>query len=963
MAPPVAIPSEAIAQLIRNGHSWSATPGTPITVTYAFRATSPTGTDISTFSQFTASQIAAAEQALQAWGAVANINFVRVGSGTFGNGAYSDNATILFGNYTGGSNSASAAFAFSPDPAKTAANELAGDIFINTAISSNTSSLNAGSFGFVTLLHEIGHAIGLEHPGNYNGAGTISYNFDAAYAQDATLYTVMSYFDIVGALAVDLGEPLQKSGVNLFSNWQYTAFAWNGGQPAKLYNPFGLQLYDIAAAQSLYGARTATHSENTTYLFGLNAIANPPADTVNVPKVYTIWDGGGIDTLKITDIAIKQNYVDLRPGHFSAVGVENIDPQGQLVAVTGNLAIGYGVTIENFEGYTQFFFGNDANNFYRETSWVQNAGSGSNSFAHVINTYAGNDTIIANMTAWLPNPPADISYDYFKIDGGAGFDVLQLNWIASDDNAIYNRPLDLNKLTQIVNVEIWEIHARFQFAGTSVNGQPTNMVIGRPGNDVIIIDYSIPSFSTDPNTAGALYGMDGNDILAPDSLFGDTLDGGNGFDQADYSRLAGGINVSLTAGQGLGGYALGDVLISIENLKGTAFDDTLTGADLIANALLGMAGNDLIVGLSGNDTIRGGPGADSLDGGADFDRLSYFDSPSAVMVDLSLNIFSGGDAAGDTVTGFEEVTGSLFNDTLVGTASAANSLLGYDGADQLSGLSGDDTLEGGAGADTLNGGADNDTASYLDRQGVSLSPARVIVNLSTGAASGGDAAGDVLIAIENVTGTIFNDVLTGSASANILTGDAGNDTLKGEDGDDRLFSGLGKDRAEGGNGADYIRTSNGNDTLLGDAGADTLGAGSGNDLLRGGNDADLLLASNGADRLNGEAGDDTLLGGGGRDTLTGDAGNDRLVGGSQNDRFNFAPGSGADLIVDFAGGAGASDTIGLIGWGTAFDSFTDVLNAATQVGADVVINLGGGDSITLQGVTIASLNADDFAFG
>lgn len=216
---------------------------------------------------------------------------------------------------------------------------------------------------------------------------------------------------------------------------------------------------------------------------------------------------------------------------------------------------------------------------------------------------------------------------------------------------------------------------------------------------------------------------------------------------------------------------------------------------------------------------------------------------------------------------------------------------------------------------------------------------------------------------DSLLGGDGGDRLFGEGDADALIGGAGDDTLNGGDGDDQLFAGLGHDFVDGGFGGDFARTSNGRDTLLGGDGNDTLGAGSGKDFMRGHGGADLLLGSNGNDRLYGDTGNDTLLGGGGRDLITGGAGDDRLVGGTEDDRFNFAPGLGADLIVDFEGGAGSGDVIGLFGFGASLDSFTEAIAAATQIGANVVIDLGGGDSITLQGVAIASLDADDFAFG
>src|SRR5437762_989821 len=100
------------------------------------------------------------------------------------------------------------------------------------------------------------------------------------------------------------------------------------------------------------------------------------------------------------------------------------------------------------------------------------------------------------------------------------------------------------------------------------------------------------------------------------------------------------------------------------------------------------------------------------------------------------------------------------------------------GADTITGGAGDDTIEGGAGGDTLTGGAGTDTLVY------SSSNAAVTVNLATNAASGGDAAGDVISGFENLTGSAFNDVLTGTSGVNVLDGGTGNDTITGGAGAD-----------------------------------------------------------------------------------------------------------------------------------------------------------------------------------
>jgi Ca2+-binding RTX toxin-like protein len=113
--------------------------------------------------------------------------------------------------------------------------------------------------------------------------------------------------------------------------------------------------------------------------------------------------------------------------------------------------------------------------------------------------------------------------------------------------------------------------------------------------------------------------------------------------------------------------------------------------------------------------------------------------------------------------------------------------------------------------------------------------------------------------------------------------------------------------------------------------------------------------------LFGQAGDDTLDGGTGNDLLDGGRGNDTLIGNSGDDLFKFGKHDGSDTIQDFTAGAGSEDTIELKGL-KKIDDLNDLLDRATDVGADTVIDFGKGDELTLIGVQKADLHDDDFLF-
>jgi Ca2+-binding RTX toxin-like protein len=275
-------------------------------------------------------------------------------------------------------------------------------------------------------------------------------------------------------------------------------------------------------------------------------------------------------------------------------------------------------------------------------------------------------------------------------------------------------------------------------------------------------------------------------------------DGTTGDSNIEGRVLALGGTISGTPGNDVlhGGSANDEIYGAAGNdsLSGGSGDDTLSGG----------TGHNILWGNDGNDTFIGGVGTDTFAGGGGTDTVTYDVSHAGVKVDLAANTASGGDATGDSFNLIENVVGSSYNDSLTGDAVANHldgaqgndALTGGDGDDVLQGDSGNDliwgnngndTLSGGRGADTLTGGLGADTADY------SASSIGVNVNLITGIGSGGDASGDRLSSIENVTGSAFSDQLTGSSGDNHLSGGAGNDILIGGDGNDTLTGGDGSD--------------------------------------------------------------------------------------------------------------------------------------------------------------------------
>ena len=287
------------------------------------------------------------------------------------------------------------------------------------------------------------------------------------------------------------------------------------------------------------------------------------------------------------------------------------------------------------------------------------------------------------------------------------------------------------------------------------------------------------------------------------------------FDKAQLGYLGGGPNDGYARGNIFNALLYhGDTRSLIENVKGGSGNDTITG-NQVNNKLYGNAGNDTLNGDAGNDLLVGGAGADKLNGGAGTDTASYAGASKGVTVSLLTTKSSTNDAAGDTFSSIENITGTGYADVITGN-TAANLLRGEAGNDTLNGGDGDDTLIGGAGADKLNGGAGIDTASYAG------AGKGVTVSLLTTKSSTNDATGDTFSSIENITGSSYDDIITGNTGANVLRGEAGNDKLIGGNGNDTLLGGLGADKLYGGAGGDRFIFKAAQESTVATSGRDTI---------------------------------------------------------------------------------------------------------------------------------------------
>ncbi|MEY4254862.1 MAG: bifunctional hemolysin/adenylate cyclase precursor [Pseudomonadota bacterium] len=897
--------AQAADALTRSGYKWSDGSDGVIdgitNLTFAFKSTA-SATDPAGFSRFTAAEINYTLNMMTSWSDVANIKFNRVGTGTTGDQAFSNSAAILFSNYN--VNDGNAAYAYMPG--STAFTSLAGDVYVNF---NNPSSQvwDYMSYGALAIAHEFGHALGLEHPGDYNSTlgVTFTYGTSAAYLEDSRQYTLMSYFD--GA---------------------------STGETANIYASSPL-MDDIAAMQKLYGANMTTRTSDTVYGFNSTADRDWFSASLNgVARsvVFCVWDAGGNDTFDFSGYGQNQT-IDLRAGAFSHVG-----------GLVGTVSIAVGAVIENAIGGSgaDILIGNEVSN-----SLVGGAGN------DILDGGAGADTLIGGLgdDIYIVENAADV----VKEQANEGIDTVQ--------SAIsYTLSANVENLTltgtsaidgtgnNLGNVITGNVAANVLTGGagsdTLDGGAGSDSLIGGAGDDTYVVDVAadviteLANEGTDTVKAAFTYtlgatlenltlsgtaaingtGNGSNNIIIGNSaaniLTGgagnDTLDGGTGID-------------TLIGGTGDDTYVVdvaGDVITELANegtdtvkasvtytLGATLENLTLTGTAAINGT--GNAANNILVGNTGANILTGGAGNDILDGGAGSDSLTGGTGDDAYVVD----------ATGDKVTelaneGTDSVLSSisytlgtnLENLALTGTAAinatgntVNNILIGNSAANILSGGAGSDTMAGGLGDDTYVVDVVGDVVREQANEGTDTVQAAITYILGANVENL-TLTGTTAI---NGTGNELNNLIIGNGAANILTGGAGNDTLDGGAGIDTMIGGLGDDTYAVNVAGEIITelANEGTDTVK-SAITYTLGATLENLTLTGttaingtGNASNnILIGNTAANILTGGAGNDVLDGAAGSDTLTGGTGDDTYVVDATGDKVTELANEGTDTV-------------------------------------------------------------------
>ncbi len=433
--------------------------------------------------------------------------------------------------------------------------------------------------------------------------------------------------------------------------------------------------------------------------------------------------------------------------------------------------------------------------------------SGKNS--EIIDGGSGTDTVsyISSATAVVASLTQNLSTggdgrDSFRnienITGSRFADTLEGN---SADNTIDGG-------SGIDTVSYENTNAAVTVSLTNTGAQNTNSA----GSDTLVNIENITGSNHDDALTGnasdnTIEGLSGND----------TIDGGAGIDTASYALSGGAVTASLRLGTASG--AGNDTLSNIENLFGSKYDDTLEG-NAGNNSINGGGGIDTVsyanaaaaikvstsnygaqqtggdgidtlfnienlIGSAYDDTISGDSRSNVLDGSSGVDTVSYDNAPSGVRVSLAISGIQSTIGGGrDTLINFENITGSSFSDKLTGD-SLDNKLSGGNGNDTLIGGDGNDTLVGGAGADQMSGSNGNDSFVFLN-----IGEIGVGVEVITDFTSGQDKLD--LSAIDAKTGFALNDSFSFITKAT-LTKDNANGALWFESG--KLFGSTDADLA------------------------------------------------------------------------------------------------------------------------------------------------------------------------
>jgi Ca2+-binding RTX toxin-like protein len=851
------------------------------------------------------------------------------------------------------------------------------------------ADLTPGSYGFITIVHELGHALGLAH--SHDGGSEDHQVFpgvrpnhagdEGIFSLNQGIWTTMGYND---------GWD-QVPAVN-------DAYGWQCGPMA----------FDIAALQVLYGANTTYHTGDDTYAL----------PTTNGTGTFwsCIWDAGGKDLIDgsgaTADCTINLNGASLKNGDPNAGGfVSWVD------GIIGGFTIAHGVIIENAIGgkfddaltgnaVANNLTGNDGNDTLdgrdgddTMTGGVGNdtyvidslgdkiveAGGGTDTVQSALFTYTLTDTNLENLTligSLATNGTGNANANVLTgnalnnmLTGDDGADTLVGGW-GSDTlvGAAGADSLSGGADDDTYVIDVGDVISEAKNFGADTVRSAVDYTLGANLENLVLLAGAL--IANGNELANHLTGNDENNTL--DGKAGaDTMEGGKGDDT--YVVDVATDQIIENSGEGTdevdSTVALKVAIANVENyvFTGKGAVNFSAGLDVVGNEITATAAADTLDGGGGNDTMKGGAGNDlyfvdatadavieSGKQGTDLVKSSAADYTLDPNVE-NLTLIGNGNSKG---------TGNELANLIIGNGGN-NTLSGLDGNDTLTGNDGDDSLDGGKGNDAMTGGNNNDTY-VVDSTGDKVTEGSTVLAghdtvKSTISYTLGANVEDLDLSdggAINGTGNALANLIIGSAAANILDGKAGADTMEGGDGNDTYVIDNAKDVVtEAGGPGDVDTLVTPFDTVLAGLYAafedlTLMGkalSGTGNaaaNFIVGDAAANTLTGLDENDTLAGAAANDTLDGGNGDDSLDGGAGNDKLVGGAGND--TYVVDSAKDVVLE----TGIADTGDVVKASIAIDltsSLYDNIEDVVLTGAGALKATGDEQANHLTGNTGANL--------
>ena len=808
--------TQILDQLI-TGQKWSGD-----VITYAF-PTASTGmygaTERTGFTALNASQQAVATLALQTWDDLIAPDFQKTTATT---------SNIEIGFTTQG---IGYAHAYLP---------TVGSVWFSGAQASLTAP-QIGQHGFLTYVHELGHAMGLDHMGEYNGSGA----WTPSSYQDSTVYSIMSYFGPSWGSSASAG-----AGLVAWADWV--------GADGKLYAPQTPMINDIMAIQAIYGVETTTRTGDTTYGFNCN-ITGTAAQLYNFAAnknpVMALFDSGGNDTLDLSGWSTPST-ISLVAGSFSSCN-----------SMTNNISIAYTCNIENAIGGAgaDQIVGNDLNNLLDGGAGndTLNGGKGDD----ILIAGAGNDTLHGgdgNDQVNFSGAFSSYTYNY-----NAALQSWTFNSVSSGMDLITG--VELFSFTDGIKTgnQILGITAPPSMPLVSISANSVSLFEGNSGSTAFNFTVKLDKASTTAQTVNWTVAGSGTSAAAANDF---------------TSALSG--TATIAAGQTSATIQVlvaGDTVVEAHETFTVTLSSPSTGLKLgTASASATITNDDVAVPLDDYAASTSTTGVVSVNGVSSKGSIEKIDDCDLFKVTLT--------------------AGTSYSFDLVRTGGSLNPYLElYSGG--LAFVAANDNANSATNDSKIVYTAPVTGTYYLaawdlaSGTGTYSLTAKVVTSLDLT----GDANGNLLTGAgydDILSGLAGNDVLIGNAGSDILDGGIGMDYMEGGLGNDIYTVDNTLDmvvETSSAGGTDWVKasvshalgTNTENLTLTGTAAIN----GTGNTL------ANVIEGNAAANVLSGGAGNDVLMGGGGNDTLVGGSGSDSFV-------FKVAPNASSNLetVIDFQSG-------------------------------------------------------------